>query len=52
MMEALGFKTAQFAGIMGEKTESEEDKALAQTEIGKHLDKVIEKIKLRGGQQK
>ncbi|MNC00486.1 hypothetical protein D3C75_478160 [compost metagenome] len=49
MMEALGFKTAQFAGIMGEKTESEEDKALAQTEIGKHLDKVIDKIKKRGG---
>ncbi|GGF86553.1 DEAD/DEAH box helicase [Paenibacillus aceti] len=48
MMEALGFKTAQFAGIMGEKTESEEDKAIAQVEIGKHLDKVIEKLKKRG----
>lgn len=47
MMEALGFKTAQFAGIMGEKTETEEDKALAQTEIGKHLDKVIAKLKNR-----
>ncbi|WP_315373108.1 DEAD/DEAH box helicase [Paenibacillus xylanexedens] len=45
MMEALGFKTSQFAGIMGEKTESEEDKAIAQVEVGKHLDKVIEKIK-------
>jgi SWI/SNF-related matrix-associated actin-dependent regulator 1 of chromatin subfamily A len=45
MMEALGFKTAQFAGILGEKTENEEDKAIAQVEIGKHLDKVIEKIK-------
>ncbi|MGG6309824.1 SNF2-related protein [Paenibacillus macerans] len=48
MMEALGFKTAQFAGIMGEKTESEEDKAIAQVEIGKHLDKVIEKLKKHG----
>lgn len=45
MMEALGFKTAQFAGIMGEKTESEEDKELAQVEIGKHLDAVINKLK-------
>lgn len=48
MMEALGFKTAQFAGIMGERTESEEDKAIAQVEIGKHLDVVIEKLKRRG----
>ncbi|MEX2462061.1 MAG: DEAD/DEAH box helicase [Paenibacillaceae bacterium] len=48
MMEALGFKTAQFAGIMGEKTESEDDKALAQVEVGKHLDKVIEKLRKRG----
>lgn len=45
MMEALGFKTAQFAGIMGEKTESEEDRVIAQTEVGKHLDMVIEKLK-------
>jgi SWI/SNF-related matrix-associated actin-dependent regulator 1 of chromatin subfamily A len=47
MMEALGFKTAQFAGIMGEKTEDEEDKAIAQVEVGKHLDKVIEKLKIK-----
>jgi SWI/SNF-related matrix-associated actin-dependent regulator 1 of chromatin subfamily A len=47
MMEALGFKTAQFAGIMGEATESEEDKAIAQVEVGKHLDRVIEKLKRR-----
>ncbi|KIL35142.1 helicase SNF2 [Cohnella kolymensis] len=51
MMEALGFKTAQFAGIMGEKTESEEDKAIAQVEVGKHLDKVIEKLKSRSVQK-
>ncbi|MFB5761137.1 DEAD/DEAH box helicase [Paenibacillus medicaginis] len=51
MMEALGFKTAQFAGIMGEKTESEEDKAIAQVEIGKHLDRVIEKLKRSGTQR-
>lgn len=47
MMEALGFKTAQFAGIMGEKAESEEDKAISQVEVGKHLDKVIEKLKTK-----
>jgi SWI/SNF-related matrix-associated actin-dependent regulator of chromatin subfamily A-like protein 1 len=29
---------------MGGETESEEDKAIAQVEIGKHPDKVIEKL--------
>lgn len=47
MLEALGFKTAQFIGIMGGKSESEEDKVLAQVEVGKHIDKVIDKLKER-----
>ena len=46
MMEALGFKTAQFMGIMGEESPSEEDQVVSQVEVGKHLDKVIENIKL------
>ncbi|WP_080840034.1 DEAD/DEAH box helicase [Cohnella massiliensis] len=45
MMEALGFKTAQFVGIMGESAESEEDREISQIEVGKHLDKVMEKLR-------
>lgn len=45
MMEALGFKTAQFVGIMGEEAESEEDREISQIEVGKHLDKVMEKLR-------
>lgn len=45
MMEALGFKTAQFVGIMGESAESEEDREVSQIEVGKHLDKVMEKLR-------
>lgn len=44
MMEALGFKTAQFVGIMGGQVENEEDRVISQVEVGKHLDRVIEKI--------
>ncbi|AGA60079.1 DNA/RNA helicase, superfamily II, SNF2 family (plasmid) [Thermobacillus composti KWC4] len=45
MLDALGFKTAQFVGIMGDKVETEEDRAEAQKEAGKHLEKVIEKLR-------
>lgn len=47
MMEALGFKTSQFIGIMGGEGETEEDKTLAQMEVGKHLDKVIDKLRIK-----
>lgn len=45
MMEHLGFKTAQFVGIMGDKIETEEDKMLAQSAAGKHIEKVIDKLR-------
>jgi SWI/SNF-related matrix-associated actin-dependent regulator 1 of chromatin subfamily A len=45
MMEALGLKTAQFVGIMGGSSESEEDKEMSQIEVGKHLDKIMEKFR-------
>ncbi len=45
MLGALGFKTAQFAGIMGGNIETEEDKMVAQVEVGKHMDIVIEKLR-------
>lgn len=45
VMDHLGFKTSQFAGIMGDKIESQEDKMLAQSVAGKHINNVIEKLK-------
>lgn len=48
MMEALGFKVAQFMGIIGGEEETEQDKAIAQIEVGKHLDKVIERLRGAG----
>lgn len=45
MLEALGLKTAQIKGIMGEQGESEDDRVLDQTQIGEHLERVIEKLR-------
>jgi SNF2 family DNA or RNA helicase len=45
MMEHLGFKTAQFVGIMGDQLETEDDKMLAQVAAGKHIEKVIDKLR-------
>lgn len=45
MMEALGFKISQFVGITGSRSETEKDREIAQTEVGKHLDKVMEKLR-------
>lgn len=47
MMEALGLKTSQFIGIMGGEAETEEERELSQVEVGKHLDKVMEKLRGR-----
>lgn len=51
MMEALGIKTAQFVGIMGGEGESQEDRAFSQTEVGKHLDKVMERYRSKKGRE-
>jgi SWI/SNF-related matrix-associated actin-dependent regulator 1 of chromatin subfamily A len=48
MMDALGFKTEQFLGIMGGTGETEQDRELAQVEVGKHLDRVIAKYRKAG----
>lgn len=47
IQEFLGLKTSQFIGIMGDKSESEEDKAIAQVVATEHMKKVIEKLKGR-----
>lgn len=45
MQEALGLKVGQFVGLMGDKGETEDDKALAQQAAERHMDKVIERLK-------
>jgi SNF2 family DNA or RNA helicase len=51
MMETLGLKTSQFLGVMGDKSETEEDKMLAQVDMQKHMHDVIELLK-QGGRKK
>lgn len=45
IQEFLGLKISQFNGIMGDKGESEEDKAIAQNVATAHMNKIIEKLK-------
>jgi SWI/SNF-related matrix-associated actin-dependent regulator of chromatin subfamily A-like protein 1 len=45
MLDALGFKTAQFVGIMGDKMETEEERLISQIDIGKHINSIIDKLK-------
>lgn len=45
MLDALGFKTAQFVGIMGDKSETEEDRLISQVDVGKHMNVIIDKLK-------
>ena len=45
MMEHLGFKTAQFVGIMGDAVETEEDKMMAQQAAGNHMTRVMDKLR-------
>lgn len=47
IQEFLGLKVSQFNGIMGDKSETEEDKALAQVVATQHMSKIIEKLKMR-----
>lgn len=47
IQEALGLKVSQFAGIVGDAAETEEDRMLAQTAVGSHLAKIADKLRLR-----
>lgn len=49
IQEALGLKTSQFVGLMGDKPETEEDRMLAQRDVSLHLSKVVERLKQRKG---
>lgn len=45
MQETLGLKTSQFIGLMGDKIETEEDKAFSQSVANKHMNSLIERLK-------
>lgn len=45
IQEFLGLKISQFSGIMGDKTETEEDRTIAQAVATEHMSKIIEKLK-------
>jgi len=45
IQEFLGLKIQQFSGIMGDKTETDEDRVIAQEVATEHMKKVVEKLK-------
>ncbi len=49
MMDVLGLKVSQFVGLMGDKPETEKDRAFAQTKVKEHMDRVIAEIAQRKG---
>ena len=45
IQEFLGLKVSQFVGIMGDRSETEEDKMLAQGKATEHMNKIVERLK-------
>lgn len=45
IQEFLGLKVSQFNGIMGDKAQTEEDKAIAQVVATEHMSRIVQKIK-------
>ncbi|MCG8400085.1 MAG: DEAD/DEAH box helicase [Firmicutes bacterium] len=52
IQEALGLKVSQFIGLMGDQAETQEERMIAQTAAGEHMNGVIEKLKATGQQKK
>jgi len=52
IQETLGLKVSQFIGLMGDRPETQEDRMIAQTAAGEHMNRVIEKLKEAGRQKK
>ena len=48
MQEALGLKVSQFVGLMGDKSETDDERLLGQAAANQHMQRVIEKLKVRG----
>ena len=45
MMEVLGLKTEQIQGILGDAPETEEDRMLAEVNVQKHMQRVLENLR-------
>lgn len=45
MQEALGLKVSQFVKLMGDRPETEEDKALAHAAATEHMKRIVERLK-------
>lgn len=52
IQDALGLKTSQFIGIMGDKGETQDDRLLAQSASRQHMKEVITKLQERKHQHK
>lgn len=48
IQEFLGLKISQFIGIMGDKAETEDDRAIAQVVATEHMSKIVTKLKEQG----
>lgn len=48
MQQALGLKIGQFVGLMGDRAESDQDRALADQAVQRHLDTIIDRLKRIG----
>lgn len=49
VQEALGLKVSQFIGLMGDKTETEEERLLSQSVASQHLSNIVERLKTKLG---
>lgn len=48
IQEALGLKVSQFVGLMGDRADSEEDRALASQATTSHMKRIVEKLRVMG----
>lgn len=52
MQEALALKVSQFIGIMNDKAETDDERLLGQAAANQHMQRVIEKLTVRGSKGK
>ncbi|MDB5085438.1 MAG: helicase, superfamily [Bacilli bacterium] len=45
IQEALGLKVSQFVGLMGDKSESQEDRMLSQIAAAEHIERIVQRLK-------
>jgi len=49
IQEALGLKVSQFVGLMGDKSENQQDRMLSQIAATEHMNRVVERLRNAGG---